>query len=178
MKRLAFGMVVSALAFAAFANTNSPYVGQEPRQIKALSEQEVEDYLNGEGLGYAKAAELNHYPGPRHVLDLAKELMLTNEQTTRTQEIFNGMRARAIPLGKQLVEKERELDREFAARSIREDSLNALLSDIGVLEAKIRYVHLSAHLEQKELLTKHQIQVYDQLRGYGNPQGARHNHSR
>jgi Spy/CpxP family protein refolding chaperone len=178
MKRLAVGMVVSALAFAAFANTNSPYVGQETRKIKALSEQEVEDYLNGKGLGYAKAAELNHYPGPRHVLDLAKELMLTDEQATRTQAIFNAMRAQAIPLGKQLVEKERELDREFAAGSIREDSLNALLSDIGVLEAKIRYVHLSAHLEQKELLTKHQIQMYDQLRGYGNPQGDRHNHSR
>jgi Spy/CpxP family protein refolding chaperone len=111
-------------------------------------------------------------------LDLAKELMLTDEQTRRTQAIFNAMRARAIPLGKQFVEKERELDREFAAGSIREDSLNALLSDIGVLQVKIRYVHLSAHLEQKELLTKHQIQMYDQLRGYGNPQGDRHNHSR
>jgi Spy/CpxP family protein refolding chaperone len=135
------------------------------RKIKALSEQEVEDYLSGKGLGYAKAAELNHYPGPRHVLDFAKELNLTDEQTRRTQAIFNAMRARAIPLGKQLVEKERELDREFAARSIRGVSLNALLSDIGALQARIRYVHLSAHFEQKALLTKHQIQMYDKLRG-------------
>ena len=49
----------------------SPYAGQQARQVKALSKAEIEGLLAGRGLGYAKAAELNHYPGPRHVLDLA-----------------------------------------------------------------------------------------------------------
>ena len=177
MKNLIFGVAVSALGFAAFANTESPYVGQETREIKALSQQEVEDYLNGKGLGYAKAAELNQYPGPRHVLDMAKELTLTEEQTTRTQAVFDTMKAQAITLGKQLVEKERALDRQFASGSMDAGSLKTLLSDIGTLQAKIRYVHLSAHLEQKALLTKHQIQLYDQLRGYGTSHGGGRNHS-
>jgi Spy/CpxP family protein refolding chaperone len=177
MKSLVFGIAVSALAAAAFAATESPYVGQEGREIKALSPQAVEGYLNGEGLGYAKAAELNHYPGPRHVLDMAKELNLTREQTTQTQAVFDAMRTRAIGLGKQLVEKERELDRRFASDSIDADSLQALLSEIGTIQSKIRYVHLSAHLAQRALLTEHQVKLYDQVRGYGTPHHGGHMHS-
>jgi Spy/CpxP family protein refolding chaperone len=177
MKNLIFGIVMSALAAAAFAAVESPYVGQEGRQIKALSPQEVDGYLNGKGLGYAKAAELNHYPGPRHVLDAAKELNLTQEQITRTQAVFDAMKTQATTLGKQLVEKERELDRRFASDSIDTDSLQALLSDIGTLRTKIRYVHLNAHLEQRALLTKHQVKLYDQVRGYGTPNGGEHVHA-
>jgi hypothetical protein len=40
---------------------SSPYVGQEGRKIKALSEEEVQGYLSGSGMGLAKAAELNHW---------------------------------------------------------------------------------------------------------------------
>ena len=39
--------------------------------IKALSDHEVSALLDGHGSGFAKAAELNGYPGPTHVLDLA-----------------------------------------------------------------------------------------------------------
>jgi hypothetical protein len=60
VKNLVFGVIVSVVAVAAAANTESPYVGQETREIKALSQQEIDDYLNGSGLGYTKAAELNH----------------------------------------------------------------------------------------------------------------------
>ncbi len=53
----------------------SPYVGQEARGIKALSQDDVEGLLAGAGSpfgGMAKPAELNGYPGPRHVLDAVK----------------------------------------------------------------------------------------------------------
>jgi len=42
-------------------------------------------------MGLAKAAELNHYPGPRHVLDLASELKLSEEQRLRIEQIYNTM---------------------------------------------------------------------------------------
>lgn len=42
----------------------SPYTGEQAREIKALSADEVNAYLNGQGAGLAKAAELNRYPGP------------------------------------------------------------------------------------------------------------------
>ena len=73
MKNLVFGVIVSLVAVAAAAHTESLYVGQETRDIKALSPQDIDDYLHGRGWGMP-AAELNHYPGPRHVLDLAHSL--------------------------------------------------------------------------------------------------------
>lgn len=177
MKNVVFFVAASLFAIAALANSGSPYAGEETREIKTLSQQEVEGYLNGNGLGYAKAAELNQFPGPKHVMELVEELALTEEQTAQTQAVFDDMKAQAITLGIQLVDKERELDQQFASQSIDTDSLATLVSDIGILEARIRYVHLNAHLEQKAILTKHQIQLYDQLRGYGAGHGNGQSHS-
>src|SRR5687767_11125254 len=55
-------------------SADSPYVGQEDRAIKALDAKDVDGLLAGSGMGYAKAAELNGYPGPMHVLELAEKL--------------------------------------------------------------------------------------------------------
>jgi len=102
---------------------------------------------------------------------------LTEAQTLKTQELFNAMKAEAMALGKQLVEKEQELDRQFASGLIEPATLNALMTDIGTIQARIRYVHLNAHLDQRSLLTKHQVQLYDRLRGYGTSHSGGHNHS-
>ena len=177
MKNFLFFVAVCLLAFVALANAGSPYAGEETREIKTLSQEEVEAYLNGKGLGYAKAAELNQFPGPKHVMELGKELTLTAKQTSLTQAVFDDMKAQAITFGIQLVDQERELNQQFASQSIDADSLETLLLDIGALQAKIRYVHLSAHLEQKAILTKHQILLYDQLRGYETSHSGKHNHS-
>src|SRR5207249_6711473 len=87
----------------------SPYSGQETREIKALSRDEINGYLSGDGMSFAKAAELNHYPGPKHVLELADQLQLSEEQGRRSQMIFEDVKAKAVSLGKQLVEKEQSL---------------------------------------------------------------------
>jgi len=46
----------------------------QSRSVKALSEQQVADLNEGRGMGMALAAELNGYPGPSHVLELADSL--------------------------------------------------------------------------------------------------------
>lgn len=171
MKNIIF--VVAVIVSAAAVASEAPYVGQEAREIKALSQQEIDGYLNGRGMGYAKAAELNSYPGPLHVLELAEKLALTDEQLKQTRALYERMKDEAVTLGRQLVEKERELDRKFAGGPIDTQTLNALVSGIGALEAKIRYAHLAAHLEQQALLSRRQIQLYDRLRGYE----AGHGHS-
>ena len=68
--------VLTLISASAGAQSQSPYVGQQFREIKALSPQEISDYLSGKGMGLAKAAELNGYPGPAHVLELAAQLDL------------------------------------------------------------------------------------------------------
>ena len=181
MKSMTF--LISVLFFSANAlvnaavNTETPYKGQQHRSIKALSQNDIDGYLQGKGMGFAKAAELNHYPGPRHVLDLFKELKLSDEQLKQTQMLFNNMRGKAIKLGKQLVDREQKLDQLFAQSAINKSSLETILQDIGAIQAKLRKVHLSTHLEQKQLLTKHQIMMYDRIRGYGANGSHNNNHS-
>ena len=69
---------------------HSPYAGQEERGIKALPQADVEGLLAGAGTpfgGMAKPAELNGYPGPRHVLDAveAGEFEITGKQKIRIE---------------------------------------------------------------------------------------------
>jgi len=147
-------------------DTTSPYAGQQIRTLKALSEQDVEAYLAGEGMGLAKAAELNHYPGPKHALALAGHLELTDKQRAETEVIYERMQAEAVQLGRKIVAKEEELDRLFAEQEAGRDRIRALTFDIGELQGTLRFVHLEAHLAMKALLTEDQVQRYDQLRGY------------
>ncbi|HXH13754.1 MAG TPA: Spy/CpxP family protein refolding chaperone [Alphaproteobacteria bacterium] len=148
---------------------HSPYVGQEQRQIKALSDAELQALLDGRGLGLAKAAELNHYPGPMHVLELATQLHLSEAQRTATQQIYDRMRAEAVRLGQQIVAQERELDRLFADHNAAGPKLQAVVREIARLQGELRLVHLQAHVDMKALLSPEQVATYDALRGYGTP---------
>lgn len=146
--------------------TKSRYVGDEKREIKALSDSEVKALLEGEGMGMAMAAELNHYPGPRHVLDLADQLKLSEVQKKSVQESFARMHSEAIRLGKQLIQKEQVLERAFVTRSVNLESLELATREIEELRGQLRDVHLAAHLDVRTVLTPQQIESYDQLRGY------------
>jgi len=168
-------VVLVLAASNVFANQAAPYAGQEQRTIKALSADEIQSYLNGKGAGLAKAAELNHYPGPAHVLELADKLELSAQQKARTEAIFKAMQADAIRWGQALVDKEQELDRRFASAAITPQELRSLLEQIGKLQAEVRRAHLQAHLQQRAVLSVEQVAKYDSLRGYGSGQG--HGHS-
>jgi Spy/CpxP family protein refolding chaperone len=148
------------------ATAPSPYAGEEARPIKALSREQVDGYLNGRGMGLAKAAELNSYPGPMHVLELKAQLGLTREQAERTQRAFDEMKARAMQLGRAIVERERELDELFAKQKIDERAMDERVLEIGRLAAELRAAHLRAHLRMRDVLTPEQIDEYDRLRGY------------
>jgi Spy/CpxP family protein refolding chaperone len=170
------GILLCSLGLAAHALANepvrSPYTGQELRSIKSLSDDEVQDLLAGRGMGLAKTAELNRYPGPAHVLDLADRLGLTPDQKARTEALFKRMETDARDLGRAMVDQETTLDRLFASRRITRAQLAATLEQIGRLQGRLRQVHLEAHVAQAEILTAEQVRRYDDLRGYGT--GATH----
>jgi Spy/CpxP family protein refolding chaperone len=174
---LMLSLALSAVAYAQEVK-RGVYAGEEQRQIKSLSAEEVEGLLNGHGMGLAKAAELNHYPGPRHVLELAAELRLTPEQRTQTQAAFDRMRGEAVRLGRRIVERERELDAMFAKGEIDASKLHAATAEIARLQGDLRAAHLAAHLEMRRLLSPQQIAKYDELRGYaaGQKTGGQHGH--
>jgi Spy/CpxP family protein refolding chaperone len=151
---------------------HSPYTGQEKRAIKALSAEEIQALLSGQGMGLAKAAELNHYPGPRHVLDLGAQLPLSEAQRAETQKIYDHMHQEAVRLGALIVDKEKELDQLFAAQVAQSDALQGLTRQIAQLQGELRLVHLRAHVEMKRLLSPEQVEAYDALRGYTASAGA------
>jgi Spy/CpxP family protein refolding chaperone len=156
-------LFVSALGGQA---ATSPYAGEQARAIKALSADEISGYLAGRGMGLARPAELNGYPGPRHVLDSADELKLTPDQTEALTGVFQAMRAAALPLGENLVAKETELDRLFTGKLATAAAVLELTRDIGRLQGELRAVHLNAHLATVKILRPEQIAAYNHLRDY------------
>jgi Heavy-metal resistance len=161
-------MTVAALAQA-------PYAGMQTRQIKSLSDNQVADLKNGLGMGLALAAELNGYPGPSHVLELADKLALSADQRAEVQRLFDSMKAEALPIGAKLIEQETELDRLFASRSLTPDSLKAATAAIAVTQGELRETHLKYHLSTVAVLSQDQIRRYGELRGYGDGhQGGMH----
>lgn len=147
----------------------SPYAGQQARDIKAMSPEDVDGLLQAKGMGLAKAAELNGYPGPPHVLDLATDLGLSAEQVAAMKDILARMTAAAKPLGAAIIERERDLDRRFAEHRIDRASLAEVTAGIAQLQGELRAVHLTAHLETRAALSEDQVGRYNARRGYGEP---------
>jgi hypothetical protein len=98
------------------------------RVLKALSQQQVDDLRAGRGVGMALAAELNNYPGPAHVLELANALNLSEDQGARTHALFEEMRQAAVPLGTEVVAKETKVDQAFASGRMDDASLHRILA--------------------------------------------------
>lgn len=173
---VALGLLAGPSALGAQEAAPSPYAGLETREIKALSAEEIRGLRQGEGMGYALAAELNGWPGPKHVLDLADSLDLTTAQRDRIETIRSGMSERARSLGDALVEAETRLDRLFASGTPAPDQVESRVAEIARIEGSLRTVHLVAHLETRGVLTGEQVARYDALRGYGEAAPTAHEH--
>jgi hypothetical protein len=145
----------------------SPYVGLEGRTIKALAPEQIEAYRAGAGMGFALAAELNGYPGPKHVLELGDELELSEQQRAATQQAFEEMLGAAKELGSAIIEGESRLDRLFSEGEITDVDLDREVVAIAALQGRLRAAHLHAHLRMKEVLSPQQVTKYRELRGYG-----------
>jgi Spy/CpxP family protein refolding chaperone len=146
------------------AHGASPYAGQQSRDIKALSEQEMRDLLSGAGI--AKAAELNRYPGPMHALELADRLDLTTPQRQDLDALLQRHKARARVIGEQVVALERSLDALFARGKPNAVEVERLTAAIGAAQGRLRAEHLNTHLETTALLTPRQVEHYVKARGY------------
>ncbi|MGH9379933.1 MAG: Spy/CpxP family protein refolding chaperone [Thermoanaerobaculia bacterium] len=169
-----FASTACALAAVSASGQTSPYADHAGREIKALSAEEIDGILTGRGMGLALAAELNGYPGPKHVLELATELGLGDEQHAAISKVHDAMLRDAVAVGRQILDVERRLDGLFAGGTATATNLRSALDELGRLRAALRYTHLAAHLETKALLTDAQVRRYIDLRGYS---GGEHPHS-
>lgn len=148
------------------AQHSSPYAGQEASGIAALSVEQVQQLRDGAGMGMARAAELNRYPGPKHVLEMAAELDLSAVQESALSAVHDEMLAEAMRLGAAVLAEEETLQRRFAHRHIDETALRSSVTEVARLRGELRFTHLSAHLKTAQLLSATQMESYDRLRGY------------
>jgi hypothetical protein len=168
MKRLVAlaAVFIAGAAAAQEHHKHAPYAGMQQRAVKALSDQQVMDLRHGRGMGLALAAELNGYPGPMHVLELADQLRLSDGQRQQVQGLFEAMKAEAIAVGQTLIDQETVLDRLFAHKQATPASLAQATGEIAQTQGRLREVHLKYHLKMAELLSPAQMQKYAELRGY------------
>src|SRR3989304_3196485 len=82
-------------ATAPIPQPTSPYTGLLDSPIRGLSGEEISDLETGAGAGFARAAELNGYPGPRHILDLRDNLDLSEDQRAEVQQPYAAMNGEA-----------------------------------------------------------------------------------
>jgi Spy/CpxP family protein refolding chaperone len=150
-------------AAAVHAQAPEPAGGGKAHSLPA---DEVSSLLGGEGMGLASAAELNHYPGPRHLLDVADQIGLSAGQRDAIRRIYLETIDQARAAGRKVVDKEAELSEAFAEGKITEARLRALVAEIAELRGQLRLIHLGAHLKTRPLLSAEQVAKYEKLRGY------------
>ena len=170
MKSLIVALLAVLLPFPLLAQGehghSSPYVGQQLREIKSLSAEDIAELEEGGGWGLAKAAELNGMPGPSHVLKMKHELRLTADQEASTRRIFVRMRDDAIKEGRKLIAGETALEVGFRERTLDRRSLGERIREIEMSRSNLRFIHLAAHLQTMLVLKEGQVELYNELRGY------------
>ncbi|MEO0560470.1 MAG: hypothetical protein AAF125_00045 [Chloroflexota bacterium] len=154
--------------------TPSTYVDLLDTEIRGISPEDINGFRTGAGMGFALPAELNGYPGPRHVLDLAEELELTEDQLEAVEALYDDMLPQAIDLGEQLLRAEADLEIAFREGTIAAEDLQDALAQAEQIRADLRFVHLSTHLATIDILTFHQVRQYSTLRGYGSGDHSGH----
>ena len=82
------------------------------------------------------------------------------------------MREAAIAEGERFVSAEQALEEAFRANAVTVESLQTMLVEIGRSRTQLRFIHLSAHLDTPELLTKAQSARYGALRRYHTHRGG------
>ena len=158
--------ILISLSVSAQHNMMNHSATESKSNIKSMTDTEIDGYKNGNGMGQAKAAELNSYPGPMHVLDYKKELGLTTAQIEKITVIYNAMKKDASVFGSQLIDAEAALNAAFQGKKISSSELERLTTQIGVLLGKLRFTHLNAHIKTTNELNQYQIEKYNELRGY------------
>jgi hypothetical protein len=167
--------IVAVVLLNSSAMAQQPYAGLQGRSVKTLSDQQIADLNSGRGMGLALAAELNGYPGPIHAVELAEQLHLSPGQVSKLRSLFEAMKTEAIPLGATLILQERNLNDDFANRTVTIASLEAATKMIGATQAALRATHLKYHLSTVAVMSPEQVARYNELRGYSANQGHIHN---
>lgn len=159
---------ICLLAFASMAQAQHQHT-QTDAELKALSAEQVAQYRQGAGMGYAVVAERNRFPGPAHVLELGEKLGLTAQQREAVTRVVEAHKAQAREIGAKLVEAESALEQLFRSGAVGGDALARAVRQAAALQGEYRLSHLDAHRLTRAVLSSEQVTRYDELRGNPTP---------
>ena len=128
--------------FAQDHAAQSAYAGLETREIKTLSDADLEDLRRGAGWGLALSAELNGVPGPAHLLELKDQIGLSTEQVTAIEAIFTSMQAEAV------------IEAAFRDGGLTPEELRTLIDKSAAARSELRFIHLVCYLETPDFCTQ------------------------
>lgn len=167
-------LAIAALVLTAGAvqATDAPRAGMDGRAVASLSDADIAALRAGEGWGLALPAEVNGWPGPRHVLDMGDVLALSDVQRGQMERLFGLMRAEAQRVGGNYIDAEQALDAAFGDPTLDPVVLAGLVVASTNALGELRMIHLAAHIEARQILTDTQIETYNMQRGYD--AGAHH----
>lgn len=178
MGRIFFAFALTASMFAEVSADSAKhgYRDAVSRTVKGLSETQMADLKAGRGMGLSLPAELQGYPGPRHVLELAGELNLSTDQRNATQALIAEMTSKAVAFGLRLIDEEKALDALFASGQATSENVRAQAAKIATVQGELRFTHLKYHLAMTQELSPEQRQRYAELRGYTSEAPAHKHH--
>ncbi len=171
----------AALSLAALASGSMESGGRlgqaawavEPAQlpVRSLTTEEIRGLQEGDAMGLERAAELNGYPSPAHILEAARagKIDLFADQRQAIERIRSATKAKAQSLGRAILAEEAALEAGFRTGRITDADLARQVEAIGRTLAELRLTHLRAHLLTADLLRPQQIEEYYQFRGYATP---------
>jgi Spy/CpxP family protein refolding chaperone len=161
-------VLLSGAALSAWAEGPAAGIAEPPAVWAAasLSGEQAAGLVVPSGMGRGRIAERNHHPGPSHVLDLADELGLDRSQIARLSDIERRLKADARDLAGDLLEQESVLAAGFAAATADAAQIGRISDTMAAIEAQLRTLHLTAHLETRAVLTPAQLARYEFLQGY------------
>ena len=159
-------MTPPAAVQAQHDHAHSPYADLVVDSAATVPAEEAAQLRAGEGMGFALVAELNQYPGPKHAVELAVQLALSDEQVASLGGIRERMTREAVAKGLEVLAAEGLLTTLFRDGTATAGEIARQTATIGRLRGELRAIHLEAHLETKRLLTPEQVRDYDRHRGY------------
>jgi hypothetical protein len=150
-----------------------PYADLLAVEGTSMTAEQLAELRAGSGMQLALPAELNSYPGPLHVLELADQLDISDAARAEVEAIRAAMLEAAIVEGEAVIEADRALASAFRAGareggpSPTPEEVARLTAELARKRGELQAIHLDAHLKTRALLTDEQIATYDRLRGYG-----------
>ena len=145
----------------------SPYAHTQTSEIPTLNDDEIAQLRNGEGMGLARAADLNRYPGPKHVLELDDQLGLDEAQRALVAAIRLQMSGKAIAKGEEILRAEQHLSELFKSGAAIQAAVARITDHLGAMRGELQSIHLNAHIKTVDILTAELVTHYVELRGYG-----------